>query len=418
MINTSKLNNSKHKMNELSQKSMEIAGEVKNKKNSGIDKISNNIQDLAEISAEAFSKAKDKKDSNLDALKQDLENIVTTGGEICGDAAGEAHSTIGAVDEYTKPRESTGGDFKKGSYFQAGFNSVIEGFYMMGAPGVAIAVPPSLIGTAVTNKTGSTAAGVAAGAASGLVLGFAIGTATGGPAAGVPMGITGGLMGAMQTLRGDASAETRDAGGGARMLAAPFMPGISKVGAGIGASVGSKMDSTAGKILVGGVTAALIGGSLAAIGFAPVSVPVAVAASFAAGAAGPEFGNRFSQLFRNLSNDFGDAIEKGAQKTGLFEDGMGERLKNAVGTVPSSLIKEGVTSFLLSDGSDVGKMVLGGTLESAKQIHMFMTSEIEGENESKKGEEPENIKDTEKSISETISEIINEDIEKEFEIAA
>jgi hypothetical protein len=359
---------------------------------------------------------------NPNSVKNDLKEVIEhlkslelseKGKEVSEQVKDKSYSAFNSLDEYTKSRGSTGGDFDKSSMFQGGFNGTIEGFYFMGPKGVAIATPAALIGIAVTNKTGSVAAGVAAGATAGFILGFAIGNAVGGPAAGTALGMKGSVLGTMQTLRGDAEADTRDGGGGARMLAAPVLPGILKNAPGIGAAIGSKMDSKAGKLLAGGATAAIAAGLISAAGLSPVSLPVAVGVSALAGAFGQEFGERFSQFFRNLSNDFGEKIEEGAQKTGLFEDGMGERMKNVAGTIPSTYIKEGLTAFLVADG-DLASIALGGTLDSIKQSHIFLTSQIDDDSP-KKPDNAETVDDILKKInSKTIDEAISKIDEEEF----
>jgi len=300
--------------------------------------------------------------------------------------------TVEFIDDYTSPREGTKGDFKNASYFQACFTGATEGFYVMGLPGIVGGAVPAAVGVAVTNKTGKTSLGVGAGVLSGAAVGAGIGAITTGPAGAVVGGVTGAILGAMETFRGSSESETRDGGGNANMISAPFVPGPAKMAGGIGAAIGTRMKSKTAKSVVGGIAAAAIGGTLAAIGFAPVSIPVAIAACGAAGVLGPILGPRYSQFFRNLSNDVGNLLEKGAKKIGLVKDDkdIDPKRKNVLGAIPSSFIKEGIRGFALSDGN-IAKMLAGGVMESIEQAHIFITQK-KGKGKEKKGKKTDQPK--------------------------
>lgn len=281
-----------------------------------------------------------------------------------------------AVDRYTSPREETGGNFEKASYFQACFTGSTEGLCVMGVPGIFVGAGSAAMGVAVTNKTGSQAAGVVAGVTTGAATGAAIGAVFGGPMGVAGGAIAGGILGAMETFRGNPSADTRDSAGNANMISAPFIPGPAKMAGGIGSAVGSKMENKIAKSVVGGAFAAAVGGTLAAVSFAPVSIPVAMVACAAAGALGPHLGPRYSQFFRNLSNDIGKGLTKAGQKLGIVsKDSDGGKTKNVLGAIPSSFIKEGIKGFALSDGS-IPKMLIAGVMESVEQGHIFLKSKM------------------------------------------
>lgn len=304
--------------------------------------------------------------------------------------------SVKAVDDYTSPREGTAGDFKKASYFQSGFTGALEGFYVLGPAGIVTGAASGLAGSAVSNATGKVSMGVVTGIVTGAALGAGTAALVGGPAGLVGGAIAGGVLGAMETFRGDSKSQTRDGAGTANMISAAFVPGPAKMAGGIGSAIGTRFKSKIAKAMMGGISAAAIGGVLAAVGFAPVSIPIAVAGCAAAGVAGPFVGPRFSQLFRNLANDIGNGIEKGLKKVGLVKEdkGMG-KAKNVVGAIPASIIKEGIRGFALS-GGDIGKMVIGSVTESVKQTHMFLNQDSDNKEadkaEAKKESFPKTIK--------------------------
>lgn len=287
------------------------------------------------------------------------------------DQRGPLKKAVDWIDDYTSPRESTSGNFKKASYFQAAFQGGTEGFYLMGLPGVASGASAAITGAFVQNKTGSQVAGVLAGTAVGAGLGAAVAGMSGQPLAHLSM--LGGIIGCFQTIRAHGEAKIRDSGGNATMISAFFVPGPAKVAGGIGAAMGARFESPAAQAAVGAASGAALGAGLAAIGFAPVSVARAALGSAAAGAIGPFVGPRFSQLFRNLAEDIGEGVEKGAQKIGLIDGEMSQKTTNAIGSIPSSFIKEGLRGFQFSDGGLAG-FVIGGLMESVQQAHIAMFS--------------------------------------------
>jgi hypothetical protein len=312
----------------------------------------------------------------IDKIKQNFHKDTQIVSDKLHDGKECIDEAVDAVDEYTQPREYTGGNFDDSSYIQASLSGVTEGLYIMGAPGLVVGTIPAMIGIAVENKTGSHKLGVAAGAASGLTIGAGIGFTMGGLPGAAAMGTTGTLLGTIQTMRGSSNAKTRDGAGVGRLISAPFIPGPAKLAGGIGAAVGSRMENKKAQALVGGAVAASIAAGLATFGFAPVTVPVAAGVSFAAGALGPVLGPRYNQLFRNVSSDVGDLIkEKTGQEERLEKEG-GENVKNAIGSIPTTLAKEGITSFLLSDG-DPAKMLTGGAVKTLQTAHVFLSTEKE-----------------------------------------
>ncbi|MBM3465337.1 MAG: hypothetical protein FJX76_24855, partial [Armatimonadetes bacterium] len=133
------------------------------------------------------------------------------------------------------PQPSTEGNFDGPAWFQAGFQSAVEGFYLGGLAGSLGALSASMSGVFVGYKTGKQLLSVATGAATGAGILAALAHA-GGPAAMATAGITGGLLGAYATYRGNCLSRVRDSAGNASMLAGPFFHGTGKVAAGLGAA--------------------------------------------------------------------------------------------------------------------------------------------------------------------------------------
>jgi hypothetical protein len=276
-----------------------------------------------------------------------------------------AMKALHVIDEYTKPREETEGNIAKHSYFLG--CSVSDGISVMGFKGLLGSLVAPAVGVFVANKTGKTTLGVLAGTATAAALGVGLSLITGAPM--LQSAVFTGLMGAYETYRGDSRSQTRDAASGANIVGAPLLHGPIKMACGIGAAVGTKVESKIGKACIGGAVSACIGAAVAAIGLSPISIPVAIGASFIAGAAGPFFGPRFSQLFRNLSNDIGKGFGKLAKKLGIKKE-FDSTTKNIIGSLPSSIIKEGIRSFALSDGSPL-KTISACIGESFKQGYVF-----------------------------------------------
>lgn len=292
------------------------------------------------------------------------------------DEKGPLGKAIQWLDDYTSPRSDTAGNFKQASYFQAAFQGGSEGFYLMGLPGIAAGASSALTGAFVQNKTGSELAGLAAGTSVGAALGAGVGALTGIPLFGATM--VGALVGSFQTIRAHGEAKIRDSGGNATMISAFFVPGPAKVAGGIGAAMGARMESKWAQAVVGGLSGAALGGALAAIGYAPVSVATAALGSALAGAAGPFVGPRFSQFFRNLAQDAGTGISKLLHKTGMVKEPVEAKAANAIGSVPAAFLKEGMRGFQLSDGGLAG-FVVGGLMESAQQAQIALFSKKEEE---------------------------------------
>ncbi|MEW6280278.1 MAG: hypothetical protein AB1758_16740 [Candidatus Eremiobacterota bacterium] len=281
------------------------------------------------------------------------------------------------LDEYTSPRANTAGNFKEANYFQATFQGATEGFYLMGPMGVLAGAGSAVAGSFVQNKTGNQLLGVLTGTAMGAGLGAAAG-AFGGTALGTAA-ILGGLLGGFQTIRSHGQSSIRDAGGNATMISAFFMDGPSKIAGGIGAAAGAKCKNPWAKALMGAAVGAATGATLAAVGFAPVSVTMAAAGCGLAGAVGPFFGPRFSQFFRNVAEDAGMGIDK--VQSSITDRPMSEKTRNAVGAVPAAFVKEGLRGFMYSDGGLSG-FIIGGTMESIQQAHiMFFSQKEEKQNQ-------------------------------------
>ncbi len=276
------------------------------------------------------------------------------------------------MDDYTSARETTGGNFKSANYFQAFFQGGTEGYYLMGPAGVVAGAGSALTGSFIQNKTGSQVLGVVCGTAVGAALGTAVGALSGQPL--VNAGVLGGLLGGFQTIRSDGRSEIRDAGGNATMISAFFIDGPAKVAGGIGAAAGARYEKGWQRALIGAGVGAATGAGLAAIGFAPATVPVAALGAGLAGAVGPFFGPRFSQFFRNLAEDSGKGMEWVGMRTGLARGPIDEKYRNAMGAVPAAFIKEGLRGFMYSDGGLSG-FVIGGAMESVQQAHIMFFSE-------------------------------------------
>jgi hypothetical protein len=276
-----------------------------------------------------------------------------------------AGRALHAIDEYTKPREETEGNISKHSYFLG--CSISDGISVMGLKGLLGSLVAPAVGITVANKTGKATLGILAGTATATALGVGLSLVTGAPM--LQTAVFSGLLGAYETFRGNPRSEMRDAASGANILGAPVLHGPIKMACGIGAAAGTKMKSKIGKALIGGAVSGLVGAAVAAIGLSPLSIPVAIGASVIAGAAGPFFGPRFSQFFRNLSNDIGTALGRLAKRLGAKKE-LDTKTKNIIGSFPSSVIKEGIRSFALSDGS-LTKTLVACAGESFKQGYIF-----------------------------------------------
>lgn len=279
-------------------------------------------------------------------------------------------SAVDWLDKMSLPQPSTEGNFDGPAWFQAGFQSAVEGFYLGGLGGSVGALSASLTGVFVGEKTGHNALGVLAGAATaGTVLGAL--AHAGGPAAMTTAAIGGSLLGAFVTYRGHSLSRVRDACGNSAMLAGPFIHGPAKVACGIAAATALRIsDKPHVQMLVGAGLGAALGGALGAVGFGPLGPLWGAVVSGAAAGIGTRFGPRFSQFFRNTTLHFGDAVDNGAQKVGLTDTPMSRRTRNMIGTLPSSFIKEGVRGAILADLNPLA-FVLGGISETIQQMDIF-----------------------------------------------
>jgi len=283
---------------------------------------------------------------------------------------GRIRKTVRWSDEMSRPYPSTEGNFEGPAWFQAGFQSAVEGFYLGGLAGSAGALTASMAGVFVGHKTHSQLLGVTTGAAVGAGIMAGIASFTG-PAGTATAAITGGLLGGFVTFRGNRFSRVRDSAGNAAMLAGPFMHGPAKVAAGLGAATAQRLTSNPrAQMAIGAAVGAGIGAALGAVGFTPLGIVGSAVVSGIAGGIGPRFGPRFSQFFRNISMKFGDYVDKGAQKVGLIKEPMGRKSKNVIGCLPSSFIKEGTRGAILADLS-VSAFILGGIAEAVQQIDIF-----------------------------------------------
>lgn len=293
---------------------------------------------------------------------------------------------IQKIDDYTSPRETTAGNYEKFSNFQTIMHAAPAGYALFntlgsGLLGALSATASACLGGYVQEKTGSNILGILTGGITGAVSGGLLGS-FGGPA-GTCAGIVNGLLlGVLMVFRGDAKASVRDTAGNSLIISGLFVPGTGKIAGGIAAAIAEKIGkSNKSKALIGAGVGALAGGILAAAGFSPVGLPVAVAASAAAGAIGPYIGLRFSQLFRNLSQDIGNSLEKYLKKHKVIKGELDQEVVNSLGAFPASLLKEGIRSSIYSDGSPLA-VLFSSICETLELVHMFLVSK--GENSSSK----------------------------------
>lgn len=274
------------------------------------------------------------------------------------------------VDDWTSPRETTHGDLPAPSYVQSCFSALSMGYVFGGIKGSVASVVASSVGIFVASKSKSTGLGMVAGGVTRAVMGGLMGL--GGGPAGVFAGVvSGALVGVFQVIRGNAEADIRDTAGNTNLMSGLFIPGTSKISAGLGSAIACKIsDSRMVRSLAGAGIAMGIGAGLCAIGFSSVGLGTALVVNGVAGALGPFLGPRYSQLFRNLSNAIGGWVSSGAQKLHLIDKPLTETQKNIAGALPSSYLKEGLRCFVLSDGSLVA-VALAGLNETVKQVQMF-----------------------------------------------
>ncbi|MBI2251803.1 MAG: hypothetical protein HYU63_03475 [Armatimonadetes bacterium] len=194
-----------------------------------------------------------------------------------------------------------------------------------------------------------------------------------------PLGIAGalvegGLLGTFTMFRGEAKSIVRDSGGGAVMLDGLFMPGVSKVAGGIASAIASKYaNSNKNKLILGAISGAILGGVLAASGFVPLGAGLGSIICALSGGLGPFFGPRFSQFFRNLSQDCGKLLVRAADNLKIIKKNLPEKTVNSTGAFPACFLKEGIRTYIYSNGS-LGAIIVSALTETIEQIHIFLTS--------------------------------------------
>ncbi|MCA9795126.1 MAG: hypothetical protein KC910_25130 [Candidatus Eremiobacteraeota bacterium] len=268
-----------------------------------------------------------------------------------------------ALDDYSSPRPNTKADFEEASYIQSALLSVEDGFCFMGVAGVAVALPPALVSTYVNRKTNSRTLGVLSGAATGTAIALAVGAMTGG--AGLALGVGGALVGALEGIRGDKASEVRDAALGGLMATGAWMPGPSKIAAGIGAAVGGTRRSKWVQALVGGATGVALGGAIGMMGLGGGPLMAAILGGVG-GAVGPVVGQRFNQLTRNLASDMAGAVHRLAGRLRASE-----KTALVVGTFPAQAVHEFAEIAINSDGN-LAAIGLGLGLETAAMVHSLL----------------------------------------------
>lgn len=295
------------------------------------------------------------------------------------------------LDKETLPQGDTKGDFDRPAYTQALMNGAIEGFALGGWRGSVISCVASSAGVYTEDKTGSHALGLATGMATGLGVGVLTGLAAGPP--GVVMGAAEGvLLGGFSTFRGDQKSRVRDAASLGTLLASA-LHGPSKVASGIGAALATHigenatvaklaerigLSPTATKLMLGAALGVGTGMALSLVGLAPLGAAATAAICAGTSAIGSVFGPRYSQFFRNLSKDFGNFAAGEATRLGLHAPGEDNpRVRNCLGALPTSMVKEGFKSFVLSDGHLLPTLV-AAVLQAVRQIDIFTHCHIDG----------------------------------------
>lgn len=307
-----------------------------------------------------------------------------------------------AINKYTSPRPGTEGNFEPNgyaSYAPAFFQAGTEGYYFMGSMGIASGIASCAAGLITEKKVKSLPAGIAMSSiiGAGLMAGTAILNHS--PSGYIVPAVCGALLGVQQLFRGNAYSRIRDSAGNATLLTGLFMPKAFKLSGGIASGLAARVTkSKAAQMAIGTAGGAAIAAGLCAGGMLPGPMWVPISVSAGAGLIGPIMGPRFSQFFRNLSEDTGKVIGKGLEK--MLGRTVSERVKTAIGAVPSSFGKEG-TRGLINTDLDPWGFVIGGFSESLQQAYIFMMSErADGEPSlmgkvsnliKKKKDEPENM---------------------------
>lgn len=279
------------------------------------------------------------------------------------------------LDRKTLPEPDTTGDFDGPAYLAVGLGAAIEGLTLQGPIGALTNTTAALSAKWVETRTGNgwltVGTGMAVGAALAAVTFPAAGTT--GVAVNAALG---GLMGAYQAFGGCATADVRGAGNFATMAAGMMLPGPLKIAGGIAAGGAARFGASAGpwtRAVLAGATGAALGAGLALSGLAPAGVVTTAASVGLASTLGSVAGARFTQFFRNISKDFGSAAEHGLQKLGVTQEPLKPSMRNSLGTLPASIIKEGTTGFIYSDGNLWG-LAAGALCTSIQQAVVFMSS--------------------------------------------
>lgn len=290
---------------------------------------------------------------------------------------GNGFKTAGrAINKYSSPRPGTEGNFEPNgysSYAPAFFQAGTEGYYFMGPFGVASGIASCAAGLLTEKKLKSLPLGMTVSFIVGAGLMAATAILTHAPGGYIIPAVGGALLGVQQLFRGNPYSKIRDSAGNATLLTGLFMPKAFKLSGGIASGFATRVtDSKAAQIAIGAASGAAIAAGLSVGGMltGPIWIPIAVSAG--AGIIGPTLGPRFSQFFRNLSEDTGKLIGKGFDK--MFGRKVSDRVKSAIGAIPSSFGKEG-TRGLINTDLDPWGFVIGGISESIQQAYIFLMSE-------------------------------------------
>jgi len=275
------------------------------------------------------------------------------------------------LDSTSSPQPDTHGDFAGPAYVPAAVVGLLQGFALSGVAGGITSCSAGLAGVLLEGKTGSNWLGVAAGVGVGAAV--AAITFPGGTL--LTKAITGALLGAFQVYRGNQHADVRGAGTFGAMLAAIMIQGPLKVAAGIASAAAEHMasDNPLKKAAVGAAIGAALGLALCASGMLPLNLLTSALVSGGAGAIGPVVGPRYTQMFRNLSKSFGGAFEAGLGKIGVVNSPMPWKLRNCLGALPSSVLKEGLNGYIYSDGRLSG-LIAGSVMDATQQVAVFIYS--------------------------------------------
>ena len=284
-----------------------------------------------------------------------------------------------AINKYTSPRPGTGGNFEPNGYssfapalFQAG----TEGCYFMGSMGlfgIASGIASCAAGLITEKKLKSLPLGITVSSIVGAGLMAATAILTHAPGGYIIPAVGGALLGVQQLFRGNPYSKVRDSAGNATLLTGLFMPKAFKLSGGIASGLATRVtDSKAAQIAIGAASGAAIAAGLCIGGIltGPMWIPIAVSAG--AGIIGPTLGPRFSQFFRNLSEDTGKLVGKGLDK--MLGRKVSDRVKTAIGAIPSSIGKEGTRGLINTDLDPMG-FLIGSISESLQQAYIFMFSE-------------------------------------------